>query len=188
VETKKEISENFRACRDLVHDDAFEAQLALHMVKPLLKNALKELKPGYQYDSGLFLRRSIVRYLALALCRLLDKPNESSKTGITASISSLLEMAKSEGILSEAQIRNLISDFEQIKADAGQGEYDLVQALYDLRTTQVAHSLIPWDDPTDQLWGHDVIGFADAIFGFVVRLEALLAEWSGQLDVACPSA
>jgi hypothetical protein len=67
VGTKKEISENFRACRALVHDDAFEAQLALHMVKPLLQNALKELKLGYLYDSGLFLRRSIVRYLALAL-------------------------------------------------------------------------------------------------------------------------
>jgi hypothetical protein len=88
-------------------------------------------------------------------------------------------MAKSDGILSKAQIQNLISDFEQIKADAGQGQYDLVKELYELRTTQVAHRLIPWEDPTDQLSGHDVVGFADAIFGFVVRLEAVLAEATG---------
>lgn len=43
----KPTSETFSACRNLVHDDAFEAQIALHMVTPLLKNALNELKLDY---------------------------------------------------------------------------------------------------------------------------------------------
>jgi len=102
---KKATSEKFRACRERVHDDAFEAQIALYMVAPLLKNALNELKLDYLRDSGLFLRRALVRYLALGLCRLLDKPNDSGKTGMTASISSLLVMA--EGVLGEDQIQKL---------------------------------------------------------------------------------
>jgi argininosuccinate lyase len=113
------------------------------------------------------------------ICRLLDKPNDSGKTGVTASISSLLVMAKSEGVLSEAQIQKLISDIEKIKADAAQGEYNLVQALRDLRNIQVAHSLIPWNDPTDQLWAHDLLEFAEAVFDFVVNLETALAEATG---------
>jgi hypothetical protein len=60
-----------------------------------------------------------------------------------------------------------------------QGEYDLVKALRDLRNIQVAHSLIPWKDPTDQLWAHDLFEFAKAIFEFVVTLEAALAESTG---------
>lgn len=122
----KPTTDKFKACRELVHDDAFEAKLALHMVLPLLKNTLKEVKLNYVYEFGLFLRRSLTRYLALVLCRLLDKPNESGKTGITASISSLLAMAKSESVLSDAQIQNFTSDFERIKTDATQGEYDLI--------------------------------------------------------------
>ena len=55
VEVKKATSEKLRTCRELVHDDAFEAQIALHMATPLLKNALKELKLDYLYNSGLFL-------------------------------------------------------------------------------------------------------------------------------------
>ena len=81
-------SDTFWACRKLVHDDAFEATAALDMGLPLLKNALRELKIDYLYDCGLFLRRALTRYLTLVLYRLLDKPNESGKSGITASISS----------------------------------------------------------------------------------------------------
>ncbi len=179
VELKKTTSEKFRACRELVHDDVFEAEITLHMVTPLLKNALKELKLDYLYNSGLFLRRALTRYLAIVLYRLLDKPNDSGKTGVTASISSLLVMAKSEGVLSETQIQKLSSDIEKIKTGAAQGEYDLVQALRDLRNIQVAHSLIPWKDATDQLWAHDLLDFTEAIFDFVVNLETALAEATG---------
>jgi hypothetical protein len=149
------------------------------MVLPLLKNALRELKVDYLHDSGIFLRRALTRYLALALFRLIDKPNESGKTGVTASISSLLEMAESEGVLDLDQIRKFTSDFEKIKTDAGEGEYDLVQALRDLRTIQVAHSIIPRKDPTDQVWAHHMVDFGEAIFDFVVRLETALSEATG---------
>jgi hypothetical protein len=47
-----QVSEKFHACRVLVHDDAFEAQITLHMVLPLLKNTLRELKRDYLYKSG----------------------------------------------------------------------------------------------------------------------------------------
>jgi hypothetical protein len=115
---KKVTSERFAKCRELVHDDAFEAQIALHFVEPLLGNALNELKLAYLYNCGLLLRRALVRYLALVLCRLLDKPNEKGQTGITASISSLLEMAKSESVLTESQVQKFSADFEKIKTDA----------------------------------------------------------------------
>jgi hypothetical protein len=179
VATNKSTSEKFNACRDLVHDDAFEVEITLHMATPLLKNALQELKLDYLYNSGIFLRRALTRYLALVLFRLLDKPNDSGKTGVTASISSLLEMAKSEGALSDAQIQSFAADIEKIKADAAQGQYNLVQTLRDLRNTQVAHSLIPWKDPTDQLWAHDLLEFAEAVFNFVANLENALAETTG---------
>lgn len=173
---KKTTSENFDSCRERVHDDAFEARLALHMTLPLLKNTLKELKPDYLYNSGVFLRRALTRYLALVLCRLLDRPNDRGRTGITASISSLLAMTKAEDVLAEDRVQKFTADFEKIKADAARGEYNLVQALRDLRNIQVAHSLIPWEDPTDQLWAHDLIEFAEAVFNFVVDLEAALSE------------
>jgi AbiU2 len=179
TERAKLTSDKLRACRDRVHDDAFEAQIALQMVEPLLGNTLKLLEVRYLYDSALFLRRALVRYLALALYRLLDKPNGAGRTGITASVPSLLEMAKSEGFLSEAQFQKLAAEFDSIKARGADGEYDLVQALRDLRNIQVAHSLIPWIDPTDQLWAHHLAEFAEAIFDFVVRLESILADSTG---------
>jgi hypothetical protein len=147
TEMKKPTSETFKACRERVHDDAFEAQIALHMVTPLLGNTMSELKLDYLRQSGIFLRRALTRYLALALYRLLDKPNDSGKTGITASISSLLEMAKSEGVLTEHQVETFTSDLEKVKLDGAEGEYDLLQALRDLRNIHVAHSLIPRKRP-----------------------------------------
>jgi AbiU2 len=177
--TIMQVSEKFHACRVLVHDDAFEAQITLHMVLPLLKNTLRELKRDYLYKSGVFLRRSLTRYLVLALFRLIDKPNASGATGVTASISSLLEMAKAEGVLSDDQIKKFADDFNKIKSDGAQGEYDLVQAIRNLRTIQVAHSLIPNADPTDQVWAHDLADFAEAIFNFVVDLEAALEKATG---------
>ncbi len=172
------LSEKFRECRSRVHEDAFEARLAQHMIGPIL-GRLNEVKVDYVYQTSLFLRRSIVRYQVLALYRLLDKPNEKGKTGITASIESLLDMARSEDVLSAQQLDKYIRDFAKIKTDGAQGEYDLVQAIRDLRNTQVAHSLIPHTDPTDQLWAHHVSEFADEIFRFMVELEGDLTEATG---------
>src|ERR1700730_11574104 len=52
-------------------------------------------------------------------------------------------------------------------------------ALRDLRNIQVAHSLIPWNDPTDQLWAHHLLEFAEVVFDFAITLEAALAEATG---------
>jgi hypothetical protein len=172
------VSEKFKECRSRVHDDAFEARLAERMVGPIL-GRMTEIKADYVYQTSLFLRRSIVRYLVLALYRLLDKPNERGKTGVTASIESLLEMARTEDVLSGQQLDQFARDFEKIKTDGAQGEYDLVQAIRDLRNIQVAHSLIPYTDPTDQLWAHHLAEFADEVFCFVVELEGALTEATG---------
>jgi hypothetical protein len=59
------------------------------------------------------------------------------------------------------------------------GEYDLVQAIRDLRNIQVAHSLIPHTDPTEHLWAHHLSDFADNIFSFMVELEGDLTEATG---------
>lgn len=149
------------------------------MVTPLLQNVLKEVKTKYLEVSGVFLRRAMTCYLALISCRLLEKPNPDGRTGITASIASLLDMAGTEGLLTPDDTKKLRSEFEKIKADAADGEYDLVKSLNDLRTIQVAHSLIPWKEPTDQVWAHHLIDFVDAIFAFVVSLEASLAKATG---------
>lgn len=175
----KPTSENFRTCRSRVHDDAFEAQLTLHMVTPLLGNTLRELKLEYLYKSGVFLRRALVRYLALALYRLLDKPNEKGRTGITVSIASLLEMAKSESILANTEITRLTAEIEKIKTDGANREYDIMQAIRDLRNIQVAHSLIAKNDPTEQLWAHHLLEFAEAVFNYVADLDATLAAATG---------
>ncbi|WP_377829296.1 hypothetical protein ACFKHW_04265 [Bradyrhizobium lupini] len=148
------------------------------MVEPLL-GKMTQIKANYIYQTSLFLRRSIVRYLVLALYRLLDKPNEKGKTGVTASIESLLEMARSEDVLSGQQVDQFTRDFEKIKTDGVQGEYNFVQAIRDLRNIQVAHSLIPHADPTDQLWAHHLSDFADEIFRLMVELEGALTEATG---------
>jgi hypothetical protein len=140
--TTRPVSDTFKECRDRVHDDAFEVRLAKHMVGPILSR-LNEVGAEYVYEPSIFLRRSTVRYLVLALYRLLDRPNEKGQTGITASIQSLLEMARSEDILPGEQIDAFTRDFEKIKADGADGEYNIVQAIRDLRNIQVAHSLIP---------------------------------------------
>ena len=171
-------SEKFQACRRLVHDNGFEAKIASDMVLPLLKNALNELKTKYLRDSGIFLRRALTRYAALVACRLLEEPNESGKTGITASIASLLEMAEAESLLPAEKIAQLRAKFEKIKADAADGKYDLVKSLRDLRNIHVAHSLIPWKEPTD-VWAHHLVDFIDALFQFVTHLETALAEATG---------
>jgi hypothetical protein len=172
-------SEKFDRLRALVHDDAFEARIALSMCSPLLESALREMRVEHLHASALFMRRALVRYLALALCRLLEAPNETGRTGITASIPSLLATAKDEGVLSEREVDSYRADFERMKKAAADGEYDLVRALRDLRNIQVAHTLIPWKDPTDDLWAHHLAGFATELFGLVVRLERDFTETTG---------
>ena len=174
----KSPSERFSLCRERVHDDAFEAQLALLMVAPLLNNDLDALTVDYVHKSGIFLRRALTRYVTLALFRLLDKPNDSGRTGITVSIYSLLEMAKAESVLSDAQYRNLVTEIEIIKTSGAEGEYDLVQSIRDLRNIQVAHSLIPWV-PTDNIYAHHLFEFTEKIFDYVVSLETMLATATG---------
>jgi hypothetical protein len=88
-------------------------------------------------------------------------------------------MARGEKILSDQQIQKFSADLEKLKADGGQGEYDLVQAIRDLRHLQVAHSLIPHAEPTDQLWAHHLVDFAEGLFALVVDLEAALTEATG---------
>jgi hypothetical protein len=88
-------------------------------------------------------------------------------------------MAEAESLLTHDKIGHLRSNFEKIKANAADSEYDLVKSLRDLRNVQVAHSLIPWKEPTDQVWAHHLIDFVDAIFRFVVEVEAALAESTG---------
>jgi hypothetical protein len=170
-------SERFCACRKLVDDDAFEAQIAAHMATPLISGELSKLKRD-RYWVGVFLRRALMRYLAIVLSRLLEKPGEGS-TGVTASISSLLDMAKSEAVLDKRQIQHFTSEFKKIKAAAAKGEYDLVNALRKLRTIQLAHSLVPWNSSTDDVQGNHLIEFAEAIFDFVMNLDKALTEAIG---------
>ena len=126
------------------------------------------------YSIGVFLRRALTRYLGLVVSRLLDKP-ENGKTGITASIASLLEMARDEAIFTPAQVQGFISEFEEIKKAAA-GEYDLVRALRDLRNIHLAHKLIPWQEPGADVAGHHLIEFAEAISNFANTLDRAIAE------------
>ena len=88
-------------------------------------------------------------------------------------------MAESECVLSKPLIQQFTSDLEKIKAEAADGEYDLVEALCELRNIQIAHSLIPWEDPTEDVWAHHLVDFANAIFDFVARLETALEKATG---------
>lgn len=173
----KTTSDRFRICRRLVRDDAFEAQIAVHMAMPLL-NAPGLDKLRDHYASGVFLRRALTRYIALVLCRLLERP-EKGQTGETASIASLLDMANSERILEQDRVQKFISDFDKVKAQAADKEYDMVRALRDLRTIQLAHRLIPWKEPENDIWARHLIAFTGAIFNFVMKLDTALAEATG---------
>jgi hypothetical protein len=112
----KSTSPRFQECRKLVHEDAFEAKLAAETAIPLISGLLSEM--GEHRAVGIFLRRVLMRYLSLLLSRLLDE-SRNGKTGITASIPSLLEMTREETILSQTQLQHFDSAFEKIKANAG---------------------------------------------------------------------
>jgi hypothetical protein len=109
----KTTSDRFRICRRLVRDDAFEAQIAVHMAMPLL-NAPGLDKLGDHDASGVLLRRALTRYIALVLCRLLERP-EKGQIGETASIASLLDTANSERVLEQDRVQKFISDFDKVK-------------------------------------------------------------------------
>jgi hypothetical protein len=176
-EMNKPTSDRFRICRRLVRDDAHEAQIAMHMAMPLLQaRGVDEL--GKHYAPGAFLRRALARYIALILCRLLERPDQGY-TGETASIASLIDMAKSERILQQDQVQSFTSDFDRVKAEAADKEYDMVRALRDLRTIQLAHRLIPWKEPENDIWAHHLIAFTGAIFDLVMKLDTALAEATG---------
>lgn len=166
-------SEQFKTCRKLVHNDAFEAQLAAKMAAPLIRGELNKMQD--HYSVGLFLRRAMTRYLGLVVSRLLEKPGGGG-TGITASIASLLEMAQNEAILSSDQIQRFLSDFETIKIQATNGEYDFVRAIRELRNIYLAHTLIPHNEPADDVLGHRLIPFAEAIFDFAKTLDQAIAD------------
>jgi hypothetical protein len=176
-EMNKPTSDRFRICRRLVRDDAHEAQIAMHMAMPLLQaRGVDEL--GKHYAPGVFLRRALARYIALILCRLLERPDQGY-TGETASIASLIDMAKSERILQQDQVQLFTSDFDRVKVETADKEYDMVRALRDLRTIQLAHRLIPWKEPENDIWAHHLIAFTGAIFDLVMKLDTALAEATG---------
>jgi hypothetical protein len=135
----KMASECLRECRKRVHDDAFEAQVAAHLAAPLLSGSLNKLK-GDQRPVGIFLRRVLFRYVAMGLSRLLEAPG-TGRTGVTASIASLLHMGKREGILDKRQIQHFTSEFEKIKSRPDRE--DLVKSLRALRTSAAKLAAIP---------------------------------------------
>jgi hypothetical protein len=110
---------------------------------------------------------------------LLEPPNDSGKSGITASIAGLLKMVADESLLGADALEILNRDFAQLKSSAANSEYNLIQSLRDFRNVQLAHSLIPWREPTNQVWAHDLIDFVDAIFHFAIQLETALADATG---------
>lgn len=165
-------SEKFNTCRKLVHNDAFEARLATEMAAPLISGELDKMTGHYAV--GQFLRRVLTRYLSLVVSRLLEKPGQGG-TGVTASIASLLEMAQDEAILSSTEIQRFLSEFDTLKTQATKGEYDLVRSLRELRNIYLAHTLMPWTDPTD-VWGHHLVEFTEAIFDFAMTLDQALAD------------
>lgn len=175
---RKKLSKQLEAFRKLVRDDASEVQFALYAVSPLLSDALKNMKVDFTYTFSIFLRRALTRYLALAMCRLLEKPKKG-QTGVTASIASLLEGLKSEGILPAKRVDEFIARFEKAKTDAADGECDLVLALFEMRNIQMAHTLVPHQDPTDQVWAHHLLNFAEAIFQFAIEVDELIADVTG---------
>jgi hypothetical protein len=144
------------------------------MAIPLL-NAPGLDKVRDHYASGVFLRRALTRYIALVLCRLLERP-EKGQTGETASIASLLDI---ERILEQDRVQKFISDFDKVKAQAADKEYDMLRAFRDLRTIQLAHRLIPWKEPEKDIWARHLIAFTGAIFNFVMKLDTALAEATG---------
>ena len=83
-------------------------------------------------------------------------------------------MAHNEHILSDIQIQRFVSDFDKIKTHAAQG-YDLMSALRGLRNIHLAHKLIPWENPSNDVLGHDLIEFAEATFKFVTNLNQAIA-------------
>jgi hypothetical protein len=166
-------SQQFNTCRKLVHNDALEARLAAEMATPLNSRELAEIRD--HHSVGIFLRRSMTRYLGLVVSRLLEDPGRG-RSGTRASIGSLLVMAQDEAILSSSQIQRFHSEFKRIKTQAAKGEYDLVRALRELRNIYLAHTLIPHNEPADDVFAQHLIPFAKALFDFVMTLDQALAQ------------
>jgi hypothetical protein len=83
---RRQMNQRFRECRQLVYDDAFEARVTAHLAIPVVGNVPNEVKTKYLYDVAILLRRTLTRCLALAMCRLLENPNEGGKMGVTAQL------------------------------------------------------------------------------------------------------
>ncbi|SHH25769.1 hypothetical protein [Bradyrhizobium erythrophlei] len=90
-----------------------------------------------------------------------------------------MKLIKDGALLDAKAIDGLYAEFAGVKMNAAYGEYDLVKSLFGLRNMQIAHSLIPWKEPTDELWGHHLLDFVEAIFGFVVKIEVALTAATG---------
>ena len=112
---RRQMNQRFRECRQLVYDDAFEARVTAHLAIPVVGNVPNEVKTKYLYDVAILLRRTLTRYLALGMCRLLENPNEGGKMGVTASIASLLKLIK-DGALLDAK-RSMAVPYRRGRAD-----------------------------------------------------------------------
>ena len=156
-----------------------QAQIAMHMAMPLLQaRGVDEL--GKHYAPGVFLRRALARYIALILCRLLERPDQGY-TGETASIASLIDMAKSERILQQDQVQSFTSDFEKSKWKQRIKNMTWFEhfAIYEPFT---GPRLIPWKKPENDIWAHHLIAFTGAIFDLVMKLDTALAEATGVFE------
>jgi len=151
-------------------------------VKPLIGGSTQVV-----CGPDLFLRRSLTRYLALAVCRLLEKSKEDGATGKSASVEGFLLLARKESAVSQGLLDRIEKAWGSVRSTASRDGYDLISALFFLRNTQLAHSLIP-HSTEDEVWAHDLLGFSQSIFGFVVNHETAVASELGVTFSDLPAA
>lgn len=150
--------------RKRVKDDAFELILAVKIVEPLLSR---------QIESGVptFLRRILTRYAILGVTRLLA-PAETGKTGTTASLRSLIALARRDEAISAEFAARTVAKIDQLAKEFERDGFSLKDLVH-LRHTQIAHTLIP-HQVSKEVWMHTIIEVANALFGLVKEVEETL--------------
>jgi hypothetical protein len=122
-----------------------------------------------------FLRSVLFRSVTLTVCRLHDRPCWDGRTGVTASIEALVEIAKNKQRLMPHETSDFHARREALKAELEISGVSYKGDLLAFRDAELAHSLHR-HSPAEPIKFLPIWDFAHNTFELVIDIEKRLIE------------
>lgn len=162
----------FSEYRERVSEDAIELAAVIEIAEPLTQNTMESLKPGDHWEVAIILRRVLPRSSILTALRLIEN-TPPGRSGTTAGILALANSAVSEKALTEKQRDEIITALDRLLT-AMEADGLRLEDLRLFRNAYLAHTLIPHNKLSNDIWAHLVFKHFRYIVSLVANIEKML--------------